>query len=135
MGDFRVWAPRAQRAEVVLGGQRLAMRPASRGWWTRPAEDAGPGSDYAFSLDGGPPRPDPRSAWQPEGVQGPSRVVDHAAFGWSDSGWRGLPLAGSVLYECHIGTFSAAGTFDGAIEQLGHLADLGVDAIELLPVA
>jgi maltooligosyltrehalose trehalohydrolase len=68
-------------------------------------------------------------------VHGPSRLVDHAAFGWSDSGWRGLPLAGSVLYECHVGTFSAAGTFDGAIEHLGHLADLGVDAIELLPVA
>jgi maltooligosyltrehalose trehalohydrolase len=135
MHDFDVWAPRAQRVEVVLGGRRLPMEAAGRGWWTRPAGDAAPGSDYAFSLDGGPARPDPRSACQPEGVHGPSRLVDHAAFGWSDSGWRGLPLAGSVLYECHIGTFSAAGTFDGAIEHLGHLAGLGVDAIELLPVA
>ena len=62
-------------------------------------------------------------------------MIDQAAFGWSDGRWRGLPLAGSVLHECHIGTFSAAGTFDGAIEHLDHVAGLGVDAIELMPVA
>jgi maltooligosyltrehalose trehalohydrolase len=135
MHEFGVWAPRAQRAEVVLGGRAAPMKPAGHGWWTLRAGDAGPGSDYAFSLDGGPPRPDPRSASQPAGVHGPSRLVDHAAYRWGDSGWRGLPLAGSVLYECHIGTFSAAGTFDGAIQHLGHLADLGVDGIELMPVA
>jgi maltooligosyltrehalose trehalohydrolase len=135
MHEFRVWAPRARKVELVLGTRRLAMGQAAGGWWARRAEDAGPGSDYAFSLDGGPPRPDPRSAFQPAGVHGPSRLVDHAAFGWSDASWRGLPLAGSVLYECHTGTFSAAGTFDGAIEHLGHLAGLGVDAVELLPVA
>jgi len=138
MHDFAVWAPRAQRVDVAVGaagGRRTAMTAAGRGWWAGRVADAGPGSDYAFSLDGGPLRPDPRSAWQPHGVHGPSRLVDHAAFGWSDSGWRGLPLAGSVLQECHVGTFSAAGTFDGAIEHLGHLADLGVDAVELMPVA
>jgi len=135
MHEFRVWAPRADRAEVVLGERRVPLRPAGRGWWAAGLADAGPGSDYAFSLDGGPPRPDPRSASQPAGIHGPSRVVDHAAFAWSDAGWRGRPLAGSVLQECHVGTFSAAGTFDGAIGHLGHLADLGVDAIELMPVA
>jgi maltooligosyltrehalose trehalohydrolase len=141
MHEFRVWAPSPQRVEVVLGergafgAHRAAMRPAAGGWWTCPVAEAGPGTDYAFSLDAGPPRPDPRSAHQPHGVHGPSRLVDEAVFAWTDSGWRGLPLAGSVLYECHIGTFSAEGTFDGAIEHLGHLADLGVDAIELLPVA
>jgi maltooligosyltrehalose trehalohydrolase len=135
MHEFRVWAPRADRVEAVAGQRRIAMSQADGGWWTCHAEEAGPGSDYAFSLDGGPPRPDPRSAFQPAGVHGPSRVVDHAAFAWADSGWRGVSLAGSVLYECHVGTFSAAGTFDGAIEHLGHLANLGVDAIELLPVA
>src|SRR6202035_3187454 len=82
-------------------------------------------------LDGGPPRPDPRSAFQPGGIHGPSRVVDHSAFAWRDSGWRGVPLPGSVLYECHVGTFSAEGTFDGAIDHLRHLVDLGVDIIEL----
>jgi maltooligosyltrehalose trehalohydrolase len=155
MHEFRVWAPRPRRVEVVIGERRLPMRCADGengrdengqgedgrdedgqgGWWTCAVSDAGPGTDYAFSLDGGLPRPDPRSAFQPQGIQGPSRVVDHTAFAWGDSGWRGVPLPGSVLYECHIGTFSAEGTFDGAIKHLGHVTDLGVDAIELLPVA
>jgi maltooligosyltrehalose trehalohydrolase len=136
--EFRVWAPGKQRVDVVFGDRRVPLQPRERGWWASHAEgagEAGPGWDYAFSVNGGPPRPDPRSAFQPEGIDGPSRLVDHAAFAWSDAGWRGLPLAGSVLYECHVGTFSAEGTFDGAIEHLGHLAGLGVDAIELMPVA
>jgi maltooligosyltrehalose trehalohydrolase len=135
MHEFRVWAPLRGRVEVVLGGRHLPMESVAGGWWARRAEEAGPGTDYAFSLDGGPPRPDPRSAFQPEGIDGPSRVVDHSAFAWADGGWRGVPLPGSVLYECHIGTFSAEGTFDGAIEHLGHLAGLGIDVIELLPAA
>jgi maltooligosyltrehalose trehalohydrolase len=135
MYEFRVWAPRPSEVDVMLGGQRLAMRPAADGWWECSAEAAGPGTDYSFSLDGGPPRCDPRSAFQPRGIDGPSRVVDHAAFAWTDAGWRGLPLAGSVLYECQVGTFSAEGTFDGVIGHLDHLAELGVDAVELLPVA
>jgi maltooligosyltrehalose trehalohydrolase len=141
MHQFRVWAPGRQRVDVVLsGGPRAPMQPCDRGagyggWWACSVEQAGPGADYAFSLDEGPPRPDPRSAFQPQGIHGPSRVVDHAAFTWTDAGWRGIPLAGSVLYECHVGTFSAAGTFDGAIGHLGHLAGLGVDTIELMPVA
>ncbi len=144
MHEFRVWSPGRRRVDVVLGARRVPMLraengpdagPGDSGWWAASVDSAGPGTDYAFSLDEGPPLPDPRSACQPRGIHGPSRVVDHAAFGWSDGGWRGLPLAGSVLYECHIGTFSAEGTFDGAIAHLGHLADLGVDAIELMPVA
>jgi len=145
MHEFRVWAPLSGRVEVVLGDRRLPMARAASGsaargsvtggWWACSVDEAGPGTDYAFSLDGGPPRPDPRSAFQPRGIHGPSQVVDHSAFRWSDSDWRGVALPGCVLYECHIGTFSAEGTFDGAIEHLGHLVDLGVDAIELLPVA
>jgi maltooligosyltrehalose trehalohydrolase len=141
MHEFRVWAPGRRRVEVVLsGGPRVPMQPSDSGegyggWWACSVEQAGPGSDYAFSLDEGPPRPDPRSAFQSQGIHGPSRVVDHAAFAWGDADWRGVPLAGSVLYECHVGTFSAEGTFDGAIGHLGYLADLGVDAIELMPVA
>jgi maltooligosyltrehalose trehalohydrolase len=135
MHEFRVWAPRPKRVEAVLGDRRIPMRPTGGGWWRYRTDRAGPGSDYAFILDGGPPRPDPRSAFQPRGVHGPSRLVDHASFTWHDSGWRGVPLPGSVLYECHVGTFSAEGTFDGAIQHLQHLADLGVDLIELLPVA
>jgi maltooligosyltrehalose trehalohydrolase len=111
------------------------MDRCADGWWTASADEAVPGADYGFSLDGGPPRPDPRSAFQPDGVHGLSRLVDHTAFAWSDAGWRGVSLPGCVLYEIHIGTFSAAGTFDGAIEHLDHLVELGVDAIELMPAA
>jgi maltooligosyltrehalose trehalohydrolase len=140
MHDFTVWAPERERADVVIGGQpgaeqRMPMTAAGGGWWVCRVPDAGPGTDYAFSLDGGPPRPDPRSAFQPAGIHGPSRVVDHTAFAWTDAGWRGVPLAGAVLYECHVGTFSPAGTFDGAIARLDHVAGLGADAIELMPVA
>jgi maltooligosyltrehalose trehalohydrolase len=135
MRTFRVWAPLPGGVELVLGERRIPMTPAAGGWWEATADEAAPGTDYAFGLDGGEPLPDPRSAYQPHGVHGPSRVVDHAAFGWTDSGWRGVPLPGAVLYELHVGTFSAEGTFDGAIAHLGHLAALGVDAIELLPVA
>jgi maltooligosyltrehalose trehalohydrolase len=135
MREFSVWAPGRRRVDVVVGGRQVPMLPAGHDWRAVRVDEAGPGSDYAFRLDGGPPRPDPRSAFQPRGVHGPSRVVDHAAFAWNDAGWRGIPLSGAVLYECHVGTFSAEGTFDGAIEHLGHLADLGIDAIELMPVA
>ncbi len=133
MTTLRVWAPLPSTVEVETDGQRIPMTPLEDGWWR--AEIGGPGTDYALVLDGGPPRPDPRSAFQPEGIDGPSRVVDHGAFPWTDQRWRGLPLAGAVLYELHVGTFSAEGTFDGVIEHLDHLVDLGIDAVELLPVA
>ncbi len=135
MHEFRVWAPRPDRVELILGDERITMRRMGRGWWAAAVDGAGPGTDYAFSLDRGPPRPDPRSPYQPQGVHGPSRLVDHAQFPWTDRAWRGRALSGSILYECHIGTFSEAGTFDGAIDHLAHLAALGVDAIEVMPVA
>ena len=130
-----MWAPRPQRVDLVLGDCGLPMTRSAGGWWTCSVEDAGPGTDYAFSLNAGPPRADPRSAFQPSGITGPSRLVDHTCFAWSDRNWRGVPLPGSVIYECHIGTFSASGTFTGAIEHLGHLVDLGVDVLEIMPVA
>jgi maltooligosyltrehalose trehalohydrolase len=131
-----VWAPRAERSvEVVLaGGTRVPLVPGERGRWSVEVDGLGPGCDYAFSIDGGPARPDPRSAFQPHGVDGPSRVVDHAAFAWTDGDWAGFDLPAAVLYELHVGTFSPEGTFDGAIARLDHLVALGVDAVELLPV-
>ena len=80
-------------------------------------------------------RPDPRSAWQPDGVHGLSRLVDHTEFSWQADGWRGRELLGRLVYELHIGTFTAAATFEAAIERLDHLVDLGVDFVEILPVA
>jgi maltooligosyltrehalose trehalohydrolase len=101
---------------------------------TASGPSAGPGIDYAFVLDNGEPLPDPRSPWQPHGVHGPSRVVDHAAFPWTDKSWRAGPLASAVIYELHVGTFTLTGTFEAAIERLGHLMDLGVTHVELMPM-
>jgi maltooligosyltrehalose trehalohydrolase len=135
MTTLRVWAPDHDRVEAVLDGGRRTMEPADGDWWRLELEGAGHGTRYRFSIDGGPPRPDPRSGWQPEGVDGPSAVVDHDAHRWADGAWKGARLASAVLYELHVGTFSEAGTFDGAIGHLDELVALGVDAVELLPVA
>jgi malto-oligosyltrehalose trehalohydrolase len=135
MTAFSVWAPEASRVEVETAGRRHPMRPGgSPGWWQAGVPGAGHGADYAFRLDGGEPLPDPRSLWQPSGVTGSSRVYDHSAFRWTDRGWRGGPLHGSVIYELHVGTFTPEGTFDAAAGRLGHLRDLGVDIVELMPV-
>jgi malto-oligosyltrehalose trehalohydrolase len=131
---FEVWAPRASRVELWLRGTGHTMRGREAGWWAAEAEAAA-GEDYGFRLDGGRPLPDPRSRWQPRGVHGLSRLVDPSAFAWSDAGWRGLELARAVLYELHVGTFSPEGTFDGVARHLDHLVSLGVDAVELMPVA
>ena len=131
-----VWAPAAQTVELHLPGQdRLVdMIPAPGGWWTAPL-DLEPGTDYAFRVAGSPNRPDPRSALQPDGVHGPSRTVDPDAWQWTDQNWAGKDLRGSVIYELHVGTFTPEGTLDAAITRLGHLADLGVDIVELMPLA
>ncbi|HEY1633264.1 MAG TPA: malto-oligosyltrehalose trehalohydrolase [Acidimicrobiales bacterium] len=132
---FAVWAPEARRVEILVAGRVVALVRGEHGWWSIEVEDAGPGTDYLLSVDGSAGLPDPRSAWQPDGVHGPSRVVDQSGFPWTDQGWRGIELSSSVLYELHVGTFSDAGTFDAAIEHLDHLTDVGVTAVELLPVA
>jgi maltooligosyltrehalose trehalohydrolase len=111
------------------------MKATGGGWWAAEVPSAGHGQDYAFQFEGGAPElPDPRSRWQPNGVHGRSRLFDHSSLTWTDSGWRGVPLAGSVLYELHVGTFTREGTFDAAAGRLGHLANLGIDAVELMPV-
>ena len=139
MTTFRVWAPQAQRVAVEVDGERMELFGGTDGWWSRDLPTAGPGTDYAYALDDGegygPPLPDPRSAWQPRGVHGPSRVLDHTAYAWGDAAWRGVPLQGSVIYELHVGTFIPGGTLDAAIARLDHLVTLGVDVVELLPVA
>ena len=135
MDDFCVWAPTARQVLVRVEGRTLPMSSAGGGWW-RSEVAAGHGEDYAFLLDDDPtPLPDPRSRWQPAGVHGPSRWYDHDRFAWTDAGWRGRQLAGSVIYELHVGTFTAEGTLDSATERLDHLVWLGVDLVELMPVA
>ena len=134
MTFFEVWAP-LTTVRLRIDGQDHDMERGEDGWWRAEVRSAGPGTDYALMLSGHDrPLPDPRSTWQPQGVHGPSRVYDHSAFAWTDGSWTGRQLPGAVLYEMHVGTFTAAGTFDAAIERLDHLVDLGVDLVELLPV-
>ncbi len=136
MHRFRVWAPKAKSVAVKIGDDRFLLEPIAGGWWQDEVATAGPGKDYAYIVDGEEPAvPDPRSAWQPEGIHGPSRVLDHAAFGWSDAGWRAPAFSSAIVYELHVGTFTPEGTFDAVIEKLNWLKDLGVTHIELLPVA
>ena len=131
-----VWAPAAQTVELHLPDQDrlVGMIPVPGGWWTAPF-DLEPGTDYAFRVDGSPNRPDPRSALQPDGVHGPSRTVDPDTWRWTDQNWAGRDLRGSVIYELHVGTFTPEGTLDAAASRLGHLVDLGVDIVELMPLA
>ena len=144
---FAVWAPDAERVDLVRVDPArqdfshvdetvpLVHDPVrGPGWWAS-TESAHDGDLYGFSVDGGPARPDPRSTRQPFGVHGPSQVFDAAAHLWSDGAWQGRAVEGSVIYELHLGTFTPAGTLDAAVDRLGHLADLGVDLVELMPVA
>jgi malto-oligosyltrehalose trehalohydrolase len=128
-----VWAPAASEVEVEADGRRQPMARGPRpDWWHADVPGV---TDYAFRLDGGDPLPDPRSLRQPQGPHGPSRGYDHAAFRWTDRDWRGVPIAGSVVYELHTGTFTPEGTFDSAARKLPHLTGLGVTSVELMPVA
>ncbi|GAB3813137.1 malto-oligosyltrehalose trehalohydrolase [Kribbella italica] len=134
MHTFSVWAPEASAVSLVLR-ESLEMKRADDGWWSLEVPDAGHGTDYAFSVDGSDPMPDPRSAWQPEGVHGPSRVFDASRFGWSDSAWAGRDVRGAVFYELHLGTFTPEGTLEAAAHHLDYLVALGVQVVSLLPVA
>lgn len=133
---FRVWAPRCRRVDLLIeGAGSRPMQGSGEGWFETVAPAAGPGARYRYLLDGQRERPDPASRSQPAGVHGPSEVVDPAAFAWSDAGWRGQALARMVLYELHVGTFTPEGTFEAVIPRLAALADLGITALELMPVA
>ncbi|ROQ76823.1 maltooligosyl trehalose hydrolase [Streptomyces sp. CEV 2-1] len=131
---FDVWAPDAESAALRLAGELWPMErdPVRAGWWTADAR-AADGDRYGFVLEGGPVLPDPRSRRQPDGPDGESAVVDHSGFAWR-SDWAGRGLPGAVLYELHIGTFTAEGTFDAAAARLGHLAELGITHVSLMPV-
>jgi maltooligosyltrehalose trehalohydrolase len=134
MHVFEVWAPRARALAVRIGGEDHPMQTAGGGWWKCRVESAGPGSGYSFVVDGADPVPDPRSQYQPDGVHGPSRLIDHGAFQWTDASWQARPLSSAILYELHVGTFTPGGTFASAIERLDYLRDFGVTHIELMPV-
>ncbi|MEU4571555.1 malto-oligosyltrehalose trehalohydrolase [Nonomuraea sp. NPDC023979] len=132
---FEVWAPRATAVDVDVDGRRHPLTAGAGGWWSAEVAEAGHGSRYGFVLDGDGPYPDPRSRRQPEGVFGPSAVYEHDRFTWADHDWKGRDLRGSVIYELHIGTFTPEGTFEAAADRLQHLVELGVDLVEIMPVA
>lgn len=135
MHPFKVWAPKAKTIGVKVENTVHPMQKAGAGWWQAKVAGAGPGTDYAFVVDGHEPAvPDPRSAWQPRGVHGPSRILDHAAFRWSDANWQAPPLSSAIIYELHVGTFTAEGTFDAAQKRFAHLKELGITHLELMPV-
>jgi maltooligosyltrehalose trehalohydrolase len=135
MHTFTVWAPLAKKVSVVTDSGEFGMKLDAWGWWQANVADAGPGTRYAFRVDDGPERPDPRSPFQPEGVHGRSCLIDHAAFRWTDQRFQAKPLGAAVIYEMHVGTFTEEGTFAAAIDRLDHLVDLGVTHVELMPVA
>ncbi len=131
-----MWAPSAQRVDVVIDGGR-STHPLSRGddgFYRGTVGGIGPGSRYQFRINAELLVADPASRYQPEGVHGPSEIIDEQAYAWQDANWRGRPWETTILYELHIGTFTDAGTYRAAIEQLDALVDLGITAIELLPL-
>ena len=131
--EFRVWAPQAEHVLLLAGGRAYELPEV--GFGVREADvPVAPGTDYEYLVDG-TPLPDPASRWQPHGLRGPSRVLDPAAFAWSDGGFAAPALRDTVLYELHAGTFTPEGTFEAAIAHLGALRELGVTTIELMPVA
>ncbi len=143
--NFRVWAPQASSVNLVALGRDHPMKADDNHWWTVDLDlgdaetgeqgDGPPEIDYGFRLDSGDKvLPDPRSRRQPQGVHRPSRTFDHTGYRWNDGGWTGRRLAGSLIYELHVGTFTTEGTLDAAIGKLDHLTSIGVTMVELLPV-
>src|SRR5688500_5239864 len=131
--ELRVWAPRAPQLSLRIGGHDRALDNVGYGVYEALVE-ALPGADYSYLVDG-VEMPDPCSRWQPEGLRGPSRLLDPGAFEWTDDGWEPPAPRDLVLYELHVGTFTPEGTFEAAIPHLPGLRELGITAIELMPVA
>jgi maltooligosyltrehalose trehalohydrolase len=131
---LRLWAPGAREVAALLESAR-PMQRGGNGWFTHDIPGAPAGMRYRFRIDGELDVPDPASMFQPADVEGPSEVIDHSAFEWRAADWRGRPWREAVLLECHVGTFTPAGTYRGMIERLDHLVDTGITALELLPIA
>jgi maltooligosyltrehalose trehalohydrolase len=135
--SFLVWAPKARKVElfVVAPAKRtLLLQPVERGYHAGRVEGLEPGAQYFYRLDGRQQRPDPASRFQPEGIHGPSEILDNG-FEWHDQSWSGLGLREYIIYELHVGTFTSEGTFAAVIPHLRQLKELGITALELMPVA
>jgi maltooligosyltrehalose trehalohydrolase len=134
---FRLWAPNARSIDLLTlhNESYVPLRSEENGYWSIEQKNISQGFLYRYRIDGRVERSDPASQWQPRGVHGPSAVVDHSTFKWNDDGWKGIPLEQLIIYEIHTGTFSSVGTFDGIIEKLSYLKNMGITAVEIMPVA
>src|SRR5665213_697277 len=135
--EFVVWAPLIERLELSVAGPSprvIEMHRDEAGYFSALVDNIEPGTTYFYRL-AGHLRPDLASYYQPEDVLGPSCVVDHSAFDWRDKPWKGIALESMIIYELHVGTFTPAGSFESAEKQLDDLVDLGITAVEIMPVA
>ncbi len=132
---FRLWAPAAKAVDVVIGSRARRMQSQPGGWYELVDRDAGAGTLYQYRIDGRQLVPDPASRFQPRDVDGPSEVIDPSRYPWKGAGWRSRPWGEAVIYELHVGTFTPEGTYRAAIGKLGHLAEHGIAAIELMPLS
>jgi len=131
---FRLWAPSAKRVDLLLDKSHALTRDAG-GWYVAEIPGASAGTRYKFRIDDEVDVPDPASAFQPDDVFGPSEVIDHAAFKWRATEWRGRPWHEAVILEAHVGTFTREGTYRAMIDKLDHLVATGITALELMPLA
>lgn len=136
--QFVVWAPCVKDMSVVLMTEpkkNIQMNPQERGYWQAEVTDVMPNALYMYHSSSFGDKPDPTSYFQPQGVHGPSQVMDHADYTWHDQQWKGLPLDAMIIYEMHVGTFTHEGTFDAAISKIDYLSKLGVNMVEVMPIA
>ncbi|OVE75556.1 malto-oligosyltrehalose trehalohydrolase [bacterium F11] len=134
---FSVWAPQREKVDLIIEGPKkldTSLKRGSNGYFQAEVENVTPGSTYFYLLDGKVKRPDPASQYQPDGVHGPSQVVD-PSFAWEDQHWKGIPLKDYLLYELHVGLFTKEGTFESLIHHLPYFKELGITALEIMPVA
>ncbi|HTL89670.1 MAG TPA: alpha-amylase family glycosyl hydrolase, partial [Leptolyngbya sp.] len=132
--EFTVWAPRSQTVTLELADRSIEMQPKGEGYWSAIVSEVKPGTHYRYKLDDQQSYPDPASMLQPLGVHEASAVVDHQ-FEWHDAPWKGVALEDMVIYELHVGTFTPEGSFEAIIPRLQTLKELGITAIEIMPVA
>lgn len=137
--EFTVWAPTLKEVGVQIVSPENRLLPMTKkdeeGYWQVTATGIEPGTLYYYQLEGNTNRPDPASRYQPKGVHGPSEVIDNSTFSWTDSNWQGVPLEEMIIYELHVGTFTPEGTFEAIIPRLNELKNLGINALEIMPIA
>ena len=135
--EFKVWSPHSEEVKLILSGyeEPIAMDKNELGYWSVSINGVKAGDLYMYKLDQGKPIPDPASLYQPDGVHGASQVYDQQAFQWTDNDWKNISMEELIIYELHVGTFSPEGTFDGVIQKLDYLLDLGINAVELMPIS